>query len=608
MPPHSSDAPSPVAYSYVRFSSPQQAKGDSLRRQTEAAAEWAQRNGAHLDTALTLHDLGKSAFTGQHRTNPDRHALALFLKGIETGKVAHGSFLVVENLDRLSREDEVPACHLLTGILMAGVRVVQMKPYEMLLTEKSNGWELMRAVMELSRGHGESAMKSERVGKAWENKRRRARDSGTVLTRNLPGWVREQGGKLVLVPDRAAVVKRIFEMAAGGYGMIGIAKRLNREGVPAFGSCGLWSPQYVHKVLKDRRAVGEFQLRGRGRKPEGDPVPGYYPPVVTEDEWAAARAGAQERRIRPGRTGSRVNVFAGLLHDAVAGGSYIRSTMTENRKLRKPRTWTVLVNNEHRKGKTAARSFPFPTFERAILSCIREIDPAEVLGQTDGPDEVAVLAGQYAQLEADIAKLGSLLLDGDSRTIAKQLRAKEAELADVTQQLATAKQKQAHPLSEAWGEAKGLLEVLDEAPDQEDARLRLRAALRRIVERIDLYVTNRGKDRFAAVEVRFKTDGEVQRIRTYLIFHRPPYSNGKRTRAGGWKVAPWLDAWPTADAPEPGAGLQHTPAFLVMLDEEGVKAFEKKAATILPPEIVKLLVDNWMEWLNRPLNPLPEEP
>src|SRR5262249_23694609 len=142
-----------------------------------------------LDKSLTLRDCGKSAFTGTHRQNPDRHALALFLKMVETGRIARGSYLLIENLDRLSREDEVPACHLLTSILMAGIVVVQLSPYEMTLTEKSNGWELMRAVMELSRGHGESKIKSERVTAAWTQRRVHAReDSRRLLTSQLPAW------------------------------------------------------------------------------------------------------------------------------------------------------------------------------------------------------------------------------------------------------------------------------------------------------------------------------------------------------------------------------------------------------------------------------------
>src|SRR5438874_134307 len=98
-----------LAFSYLRFSSPEQAKGDSVRRQDALRDAWLAKSGAVLDTSLTLHDKGVSAFTGKHRQNPDRHALAAFLKLIEAGKVPHGSYLLIENLDRLSREDEVPA-------------------------------------------------------------------------------------------------------------------------------------------------------------------------------------------------------------------------------------------------------------------------------------------------------------------------------------------------------------------------------------------------------------------------------------------------------------------------------------------------------------------
>ena len=37
-----------VAYSYVRFSHPDQARGDSLRRQTEEVQGWCKRNRARL--------------------------------------------------------------------------------------------------------------------------------------------------------------------------------------------------------------------------------------------------------------------------------------------------------------------------------------------------------------------------------------------------------------------------------------------------------------------------------------------------------------------------------------------------------------------------------
>ena len=95
--------PAVMAYSYIRFSTKEQVKGDSRRRQTDATRAWCDRCGAKLDDSTTFEDLGKSAFLGEHRKNPDRHALAAFLKLVETGRISRGSCLVVESLDRLTR-------------------------------------------------------------------------------------------------------------------------------------------------------------------------------------------------------------------------------------------------------------------------------------------------------------------------------------------------------------------------------------------------------------------------------------------------------------------------------------------------------------------------
>lgn len=55
-----------TAYSYIRFSSPDQAAGDSLRRQTEKAQNYCEQNGLTLDERFTLRDLGVSAFHGRN--------------------------------------------------------------------------------------------------------------------------------------------------------------------------------------------------------------------------------------------------------------------------------------------------------------------------------------------------------------------------------------------------------------------------------------------------------------------------------------------------------------------------------------------------------------
>src|SRR5436309_22849 len=117
----------PTGYSYTRFSTPEQAKGDSKRRQDQAAEEFCRRHKLILDTTFNLHDAGVSAFKGDHRLNP-KHALARFLDAVRSGRIVKGSWLIVENLDRLSREDELKAVRLFMDILDLDIVIATTNP------------------------------------------------------------------------------------------------------------------------------------------------------------------------------------------------------------------------------------------------------------------------------------------------------------------------------------------------------------------------------------------------------------------------------------------------------------------------------------------------
>jgi len=295
----------------------------------------------------------------------------------------------------------------------------------------------------------------------------------------------------------------------------------------------MWLRSYVAAILKDRRPLGEYQPGDANNQPDGEPIPNYFPACITEAEWYAARACAVQRQIKPGRIGERVNLFAGLLRDARDGSTYVRSP--QDRK----RGQAVLLNNGYKEGIATCRTFPLASFERAVLLCLAEIDPRDILIGNHGPDESLALAGALAQTEAKIAEIEAELLNGNVVALAKVLRQLEGQKEDLVVKLTEARQKAAHPLEECWGEAKSLLGALDSAADANDARLRLRSALRRIVESIWMLVVPRGANRLAAVQIWF-VDGS--RCRDYLILHRPAKSNGKTQRIESeWSVRSLAD-------------------------------------------------------------------
>jgi len=229
-----------------------------------------------------------------------------------------------------------------------------------------------------------------------------------------------------------------------------------------------------------------------------------------------------------------------LLFNAREGDAYYAVTRPTGGNRSAKRMQRLLINYNSIEGRARMLSFPVVTFERAIFSLLREIDPHEILNGDSGPDETLTLAGEMAHVETELAEASAFMeANGFSPTIGKRVNDLEARKSGLAERLAAALQRAANPLSETWGEAQTLLAALDNAPDPKDARLRLRTVLRRMVESIWLLVVPRGRDRLAAVQVWFAGG---KKHRDYLIYHVHPKANARARQEGGWWALSLADA------------------------------------------------------------------
>ncbi|MCI0702210.1 MAG: recombinase family protein [Planctomycetia bacterium] len=526
----------PVAYSYLRFSSPQQATGDSIRWQVEATAAWCQRNAVQLDESIKLRDEGVSAFKGAHRKNPDVHALAGFLNAVKAGRVPAGSFLIVESLDRLTREELGEAVELVLSLVNRGVKIVQLQPLESVLQKPVDITALVLAVVELSRGHSESKMKSERVSAAWARKQKEA--AKRIVTRRLPGWIDYIDGKLVLNAAKAKTVRRLFKMSSEGMGVFAISKQLNAEKVPVIGRAFFkgrrmeWCQTSIYAILKSRAAIGDYvpyKCRGEGRKPQGDPVPGYFPPVVDEATFYAVQKGFETRAKVRGKRGKHVNLFAGLLVDARNGGS-----LTYRHPKKKLSQIVPVDSNNGRAGIWV--SFPAVTFEDCILSRLAEVKAADIEDTGNAGRKVEIAAGKLAETEG-LIRLWEAKMDDPNivDTVATKLGQLNALKRERAEELAAAQREAASPVSEAWGEFRTLADMLRADPSDE-LRLKVRSAIRRAVESITCLFVGMGMTRLCAVRVQFATGAH----RDYIITVRQRY-NGQEPNPPHVASAAWTD-------------------------------------------------------------------
>lgn len=433
------------------------------------------RPDVELDTSLKLVDRGVGAFRGLHRS--DKHCLGQFVKQVEDGKVKRGSFLLIENLDRLSREEVHDGLELLLKLVRLGVVVVQLSPEIGEFRYPVEPMRLMMAVMELSRGNSESKIKSVRVAKAWGAARERARTTGAVVNlRTLPGWCQLKDGKIKLITERAAVIRKCHQWAQDGYGVATITQKLNAADVKPWGRAKLWGEAVVYRLLTARSVIGEWQpgeggRGGRERKKVGEPIKDYFPRVISDDCFYATQEAVKKRHGFRGRRGKHVNVFAGLLCDAIGRGKMGYSHEKRG---------SYVFNYGGRIGEAPYMTYPADVLERQLLTVLREIDPAVIVGDDSAGAVVLAGEGRLREIDAQLADIEQQLLTGAKVAVLAKVAAKlETERAAVADQLEKDKRKAAVPSAQSWATVKAKADLTDP-----DVRLRLRTAVRDVISAV----------------------------------------------------------------------------------------------------------------------------
>jgi Recombinase/Resolvase, N terminal domain len=324
-----------------------------------------------LDTSLRP-DRALSAFRGRHRKKGN---LADFVRKVAAGEVKKGSALIVESLDRLSREEPEEAYDFLRDLLRAGIEVHAILDKEVYRRGEMDELKIFKAVMTHSRSSQESKRKSERCTVAAAQSREKAR-KGICISSHAPGYlIATKGDKIIPHPQHAKTVKRIFQLASESIGSTRIVDILNADRVPFWSRRGRWYPLYVSELLRSRQVLGEYQPgtkpRGKDWASAGPPIPDYYPRIIDDELWQRVqeiRSGMWARgKVQTGKYhgSGRVswrNLFSGLVVDN-ENESMIYKRVIER---------GYLISSNRAKFKT--HQIRYEVFEKLMLKLLNEID------------------------------------------------------------------------------------------------------------------------------------------------------------------------------------------------------------------------------------------
>jgi len=435
------------AYSYTRMSTPEQQKGDSKRRQVEMARAYAHRHD--LEIVERYDDLGVSAYRG---ANAELGALSRFIGAVDNGTVERGSVLIVESIDRLSRQAVAQALNLLMELIRKGITVVTLSPEEVYSDETiGDGLLLFGALFVMARAHEESKIKAMRGREAWKAKRDRARASGQVATRRVPAWLYLEHGVLRVHEDRAKTVEEIFRLAQDGWGAFSIAKALNQRREKPWGTRpnAVWRDSYIKKILHSRTVLGEYQphlvetVRGKQERiADGDPIEGYYPAIIDIELFHdVGRALTIRRSVGAGRKGAKyANLFTGLLRcwcgagyryvykgAPPKGGEYLQCSVSAS------------------KGSCSMPAIRYKVMEALLLDVVDSLDARKILDPSTMNRRSVEARSKRAQLSdarnkaaQKVANYADAIGDeGSSRELIARLSEQEAQVRKIDTELAS---------------------------------------------------------------------------------------------------------------------------------------------------------------------------
>jgi site-specific DNA recombinase len=337
------------AAGYGRVSTRKQVdKGFSIGAQEEALPRFIERRGWEL-VGLYI-ELGVSG----HRA--DRPEFQRLLRDADAGKL---DVVVVPRIDRLGRsfsqmaqaKERLEAC---------GVRIVAMDlDVDFATVPGLVIWGTITAIAD-----GERRAIGSRVADTAEPRAR----SGKVWggRRALYGYRRSKPVGLVVHPDEARVVRRIFEQAAAGLRVPEITYRLNDDGIRTLEGRA-WDRQNVRRLLLKPEYRGAVTYKGNVVCEQG-----HHDPIVESELWHEAQKTMKARAALPARGSGRRpkggHLLKGLLHCGVCGGTMRTRTYAGGRG-----TYFCDRRAQHRDGCLGHGPYPQEAIDEPVLAYFNRV-------------------------------------------------------------------------------------------------------------------------------------------------------------------------------------------------------------------------------------------
>ena len=401
---------------YARFSSHSQTE-QSIEGQLQVCTEYAARNGytivgEYIDRALSgtndnrpqfqkmIADSSKRLFEGILIWKTDRFARDRYVTAIYKNKLKNNGVRVISVTENISDSPE--------GVILESVLEGFAEYYSLQLSEN------------IKRGMNVNAQKCLCTG------------GGVAL-----GYRVDENKRFQIDEATAPVVRKIFDMYAGGCTVAEIVTYMNERGIKTSRGA-LFNKNSLHTMLRNKRYIGIYTYKGTE-------TPGGMPRIIDDDLFYQVQEIMDKNKKAPARARAKeeylltTKLFCGHCRDMMTGYS---GTSKSGKK-----HCYYICNNVKRKGGCKKKVVPKQQIEDYIINICREILTPEnievfvkgvMLCQQEDDKNNSVMTSLLKQQQSLERKKKNLLnavmeceIESVRKTLYEQLAALEKEAEEV---------------------------------------------------------------------------------------------------------------------------------------------------------------------------------
>lgn len=240
------------AYLYQRFSSERQRDNSSEDRQLEFQMAWLERNSNRAELGKSFSDKALSAFKGHHLAKGE---LGTFLAAVEAGEIEDGSFLLVENISRLTRLNLRSSTDLIQQFWNGGITIVTVSDnMEYEPQHEDDPITMSRLFFEFDRANKEIEWHKTKISYSYKKRLNEFKKNGTIPKLRKPFWLDENGN----LNEYSDAVERMFELYVEGHGQVIILRKL-KEQFPDYDPIKRMNPTTIVRWITSDIAKGVWR-------------------------------------------------------------------------------------------------------------------------------------------------------------------------------------------------------------------------------------------------------------------------------------------------------------------------------------------------------------